>query len=210
MLIAQPKPIQDKRTREKELLALMLLMATGLDAIAVRIARDEVGAKEGLQEAQALLFRSHQHAAQIGGNNPNRSLNISILHGIATEQTRFAAGFVRDLEAGRYSAKAEGGEGMAARRQRVALYANRLVGTANWGWLASYDSSGQSVRWILGENEDHCKDCLAESKIGWRSPALLTRVPGDGRTLCIVNCKCHLETADGATSFSVPDQSVFA
>ena len=165
-----------------------------------------------LANAYAILEKAHREARFLGERSTGDMYGIpyeGILferrdQRIANEQLSFLRGFVIDLEAGRYYAKSEGGAGAAARKARFQLYANRLVGTANQGWLDAILLNGKQVRWQLGRDEDHCKDCLFEAEQGWRPAYSLTRVPGDGRTVCVTNCRCKLVTEDGLESFHLP------
>lgn len=89
---------------------------------------------------------------------------------------------------------------------RAQMYADALVGVANRGFVLS-SPPGQMVRWVMSEAE-HCETCIEEAGRGWRPMNDLTRIPGDGSTACVTNCKCFLECKDGLTGIPPVEPSV--
>jgi hypothetical protein len=55
-------------------------------------------------------------------------------------------------------------------------------------------------RWVLGAvGSEHCEDCLGLANAGWVTAPEISKdnVPGDGRTICGVNCACRIEHRQG-------------
>jgi len=79
---------------------------------------------------------------------------------------------------------------------RLRLYAERLRGTANWGAIDMLSPTDE-IYWRDRKDESECADCPEFAKNVYVK-GTLPAVPGDGHTECGVNCRCHLETADGS------------
>lgn len=191
-----------RRKREKELLLLLLFLRVTLDKHARQFVAGYSQQTDFLFLCMTAIRQAHYAAAQLGvvqagavAYNP-----YSVAERAAAAQESFLAAFATDLANGRYDPRSDGGEGARARKQRFELYALRLTGTANAAWLAALPRTTE-VLWVLGENEDHCSTCRYESAQLWRPVSHLTRTPGDGSTICITNCRCHLQTRDGLMSF---------
>lgn len=52
------------------------------------------------------------------------------------------------------------------------------------------------MRWVLGETEEHCEDCLGYVNQGW-VPIGELPLPGDGESKCLTNCVCSVEYGNG-------------
>ena len=203
---------EERRKRELALLLLIALLARDLDRTAAQTANGTITAAAGYEAVYQALYQAHSKAAILGvqqaagGAAPVTLLqqfNFRVAAQATESQRTFLRGFITDLEAGRYDAKRSGGEGVQARKRRCALYGQRLNGTANQAWLYGMLAKGELVLWRLGkvDRDRHCRDCIMEAEQGWRRADQFTRVPGDGRTKCIVNCACSLVSESGNEAF---------
>lgn len=197
----------DKRT-ERALLALILLLGTDLEALCRRMAEEQLTAITGAAAAWGLLYQAHRQAAVLGAARGGMTglgavwLIAGVAQAATQAQIAFLRGFAADLQAGRYAPTEEGGSGAGMMAARARLYGNALVGTANEAWRQALLAVKPDVQgyWALGEAE-HCRDCEYEERQGWRPLSAFTRLPGQGRTACKVNCKCSLMLNDGRASF---------
>jgi hypothetical protein len=73
---------------------------------------------------------------------------------------------------------------------RGELYADALKGVFNEGWLSVVPDL-EEILWQTTAAES-CPTCIDENAMGWRAASTLTRVPGDGSTICTTNCMCFL------------------
>lgn len=131
---------------------------------------------------------------------------VAIFH--MQQQGAFLSGFLRDLEDQIPSLydEEEGEWRVGAINRRLQMYASRLRGTANIAFEANSPDDAE-FNWILGAAE-HCEDCV---ELAGQNPWLkgeLSVFPGDGGTVCLVNCKCTLlRSTDSWPGFS-PDPGV--
>ena len=189
---------EQKRRRELELAALILLMSGALNRYARNFVAGALTYDMFVHYAMALIRQSHRQAAQIGAAKAGAvtSNAYAVAQRAATQQEDFLAAFARDMANGRYDPKRDGGEGAAARAARFKLYALRLEGTANAAWLSVVQAQGEDVLWVLGDAE-HCDVCPVLAAHGWWKPGTLHQVPRDCQTPCLVHCKCRLVTRSG-------------
>jgi hypothetical protein len=174
--------------------------ARTLNSLASQLATGKIKPRTFLDKGRQVLATAHAQAFAIGRAKSGGSAEVSYsdhlkADRIAKAQRQFLKGFAEDIQAGRYDPKSEGGAGANVRKARAALYALRLTGTANEGWLAGLPADTE-VLWVR-HAEESCADCLAEAAKGWRKKGELDRYPGDGSTACVTRCKCHLETRSG-------------
>lgn len=181
--------------------------AKSLNVLASQLANGEIKASTFVNKGRDLLAQSHAQAFAIGrakatDTKPGDATYADHLKAdrIAKGQWAFLRGFAADIEAGRYDPKSQDGEGAKVRKARGVLYALKLGGTANEGFLSKQDAD-EEVLWVLHAKES-CPDCIAEAGKGWRKRSDMDRLPGDGSTKCVTRCKCTLETREGATGFS--------
>lgn len=195
-------------TAAKTLPELQAALTRDLDRLLGGVASGRVGTNEFLTTSQQIFDLAHSRAAVLGifrtgAKVPPLAAALGVPARAALSQREFVAGFLADVRGGRYDPKREGGAGAQSRRARAALYADRLVGTANEAWRQVMALAGVDVRWRMRSGVEHCPTCRAESAVGWRPAGSLTRVPGDGTTACRVCCRCVMVTQDGRESYAV-------
>ena len=123
---------------------------------------------------------------------------------VVDEEAEYLSRFVADLFEGRYVDE-EGSVNAEGIARRAAMYAGRLVGTANEAWRLSL-SDTTLLYWHLGEVEtSHCSDCPELALHSPYRPETLPTVPGANETSCLMNCRCWLTTGSGQTGFSLPE-----
>jgi hypothetical protein len=193
---------------ETELLAVQRRLMQQVNAEADRLQKHQIQTAQFVRNSLLFLAVAHSRAALLGVeaadggtlvNTAAVALDTAAL--VVREQEHFVKALSEDIDAGRYKAKADGGQGDAGRRLRFLLYAKRLVGTANRAWAQAVGAQ-TPVYWVTTTGES-CPTCLYENKQGWRAVERLTRFPADGTTLCLTNCKCYLITRKGLTSLRV-------
>jgi hypothetical protein len=121
---------------------------------------------------------------------------------VVDSEAEFLAGFVADLERGRYTDPETGDVQTGAVQQRALLYAGRVSGTANEAWGLSQETDAGLV-WNLGAS-DHCADCPGLAAGSPYTPASLPTWPRMSGTACLSNCTCTV-TADGAEGFQATE-----
>ncbi len=125
---------------------------------------------------------------QNGGEYVLTAADQARLQSLITDENKFLTRWLRDART-KYLKMPE--EARAARMMwRGRLYADALKGVYNEGWL-SVVPGGEEVLWTRTALES-CATCIAEAALGWRPAATLTRVPGDGSTICTTHCQCYL------------------
>lgn len=198
----------DRKREEEAFLLLLSLLRKRLTVVLRPLLRPAVTGSvlagvAVVSQASAALTSIHGQAAALGASSAvmlggsAAGLTPQLMgQRVGVGQQAFLRGFAQDLAGGVYRTKAHGGRWLSretaqdAIERRMALYAQRVRGTANSAWLACLPADTR-VLWQLGMAE-HCDDCLYESAQGWRDRSTLTRVPGDGSTECITNCRCSL------------------
>lgn len=139
---------------------------------------------------------------------------------IADEQLLHWGGFLRDIGDGRYYQKIDAAIGFDTRgnffngeeevlrikeeaiESRAELYANALYSTAVRAWASSFPL-GTKFYWRLDSNENHCRDCPEWAKGSPYVLHTLPAFPGDGKSQCVTNCRCWLETENGQRSLEI-------
>jgi hypothetical protein len=195
--------------RANTLRELQAKTTASLDRLAGQVASGNLSPADFVVQAQSILDFSHARAAVLGSfrakrHDPPSDVAIRVAANASREQTGFLIGFARDLAEGKYAPKSQGGKGAGQRRARFALYSLRLGGTANRSFLDTLTAGdpGLEVLWIRKPGES-CRTCIAEASYGWRPASELTRVPGDGTSICIVKCRCKLQTRQGQESYAL-------
>ena len=152
------------------------------------------------------LLGGHTQAAFLGRTLAGSALPLSdadrmFAQSVMDEQEVFLAGFIADLEAGRYTDDL--GADTAAVAHRAAMYADALLGTANQAWAEMHEAETQ-IQWLLGSG-DNCADCPDIAAGSPYTRDTLPTYPGAGDTACRGNCMCTLE-ALSVRAFSRADQ----
>lgn len=127
------------------------------------------------------------------------SLDYRRIRDIHDLEQDFLAGFLDDLDAGRYT-KPDGSLDSGAIGRRAQMYGLRLRGTANEAFVETSPADDQ-FKWVLGVSE-HCSTCLELASLSPFSKDELWTFPGAGDTECVTHCNCHLERVrDGLRGF---------
>lgn len=138
----------------------------------------------------AAIVIGRQHA---GDRAPVEADDRRFGEEVASGEAEFLAGFVSDLQAGRY-------EGDAGVVQRALLYADRVSGSANEAFALTLDPA-EVFTWHLGAGEPHCEDCPDLAAGGPYTADTLPTYPRAGGTACLSRCTCHLSTESGREAF---------
>jgi hypothetical protein len=112
---------------------------------------------------------------------------------VRASEAEYMLGLAEGLASGEIS-EAEG-------LRRAGLYANRLRGTANAGFLRASQEAGLTLFWELGASE-HCAECVRYAALSPWAASDLPTTPGEGATSCRSNCTCRLRREDGRLGFS--------
>ena len=71
------------------------------------------------------------------------------------------------------------------------------------------DAAGMDeVAWVLNWNAENCPDCQDYADMGWQrvdDDPYNGAYPGSGHTVCLTNCRCHLEWRSSQTGESWED-----
>ncbi len=198
---------------QAELAALLHATREALDNRVDAWDRVDLTADEWGEEVAALLADAHTRAVVIGRTHAgddapeeadDREYAERIVYGDGGE-AEYLVSFVADLAGDRYLT--DDGVDTAAIKRRARLYAGKLVGTANDAWVLTLPET-TVYQWHLGQADgSHCTDC---PRIAAGSPYhhdSLPTVPGAGKTSCLANCRCWLETGTGQTGFRLPELS---
>jgi hypothetical protein len=182
---------------------------TDLRTLADGYASGHLTATEFGDEVTARLEDGHAAAvslgrAHAGDDTPEAAEDRKFAEQIVDEQVEYLAAFVKDLESGRYRDE-HGNEDAQAIGDRVALYANRMTGTANEAWALS-EGQDTEVNWTLDDGAQNCADCPDIASGSPYTFETLPSYPGDGSTECNVFCRCEIETADGKAGFKLPSE----
>jgi hypothetical protein len=190
-------------------LALHADTAAALVALVGQVGAGEIGPRQFGDLAAALLEEAHTEAVVLGRQHagdaaPLEEDDRAFARLVVDAESEYLAGFVRDLEAGRYEDE-DGAFRLAGAQQRAASYAGRLAGTANEAWGLTLPPETTLLYWVLGETENNCSECPAlESRSPYRPDAIPTW-PGMNATPCMQNCRCAVHTASGQTGFRLPE-----
>jgi hypothetical protein len=118
-----------------------------------------------------------------------------MLHGAHSRQMRFFHSFMRDVLTG---------GGRMDYQERMDMYA--LSGYSLYLRGAVSVVPDLKFYWVVNDEVENCLDCLARQQLsrlhGGFSVADLERIgyPGEGKTVCLTRCRCHLEPIGGARS----------
>jgi len=193
--------------RANTLRELQIKTTASLDRLAGQVASGSLSPANFVVEAQGVLDYAHARAAVLGSyraqrHNPPSDVAIRVAANASREQQQFIIGFARDLAAGRYAPKTQGGVGAGQRKARFALYSLRLGGTANSAFKETLIASDPTIEalWKRHANES-CTDCIREASYGWRPLSTFRFMPGEGHTRCMVRCRCTVETRNGQESY---------
>lgn len=130
-----------------------------------------------------------QYLAGIGGREMMTPSDWGSIGGMIGEQYRYLNGFIDAIASGDLSeAQITARAGMYINSAREAFEkANQKAQIA-----AGYDE----VLWVMNIPAEHCPDCEEFAAMGWTKiadDAYGGCVPGQGCTVCLTACQCHLE-----------------
>lgn len=134
-----------------------------------------------------------QYLAGIGGRDVMKPADWGSIGGLVGDQYRYLENFYAQVAAGELS------EAQIYARSRMYINSSRDAYERALG-RASIAQGYTEHRWVMAPAE-HCDDCIALASLGWIpitesfvSPSSgAATTPGAGDTLCLTNCKCHIE-----------------
>jgi len=206
-----PSQSDEQKKRQEELLALLLAlrkaMAAALTLLLLQFGRNEITPQQFGDDALKLLADYNSQAAalgrELGGADEAGDSDAILGEAVAYEQASYLAGFVNDIEDGKYGPP--GAIDEEAIGKRSLLYADRLVGTANTAWV-NFLSVGTLIYWLDAGGVNECSDCEALALGSPYKPEELPTTPGSGGTACMFNCRCNLQTDHGDKGFQWPEE----
>lgn len=191
-----------RKKKHDEALAVLALLGVSLLGYAESLLPDLAsGRTQPFTFGNLLLSQlglAHAHANylgrySVGSLTPFGTQDSTVGDIMVADQAPYMAGFVLDIEHGEYGSGDElDDEGLLA---RIGLYLERLRGTANDAVVNTVSSlKDETVDWKLDPFilTQHCADCVEMAAQNPWVLSELTRVPGDGSTICGVNCHCEL------------------
>jgi hypothetical protein len=141
-----------------------------------------------LESVATDVYRMGKRTATGNENTYVNSADRVIIAKFIERQQIFIRRFGAELGNDRYDPETEAG--LIRLRWRSGMYADRLEGLASRAFKSA--APNQIAKWILGEAE-HCDDCIEESEKPARPLKDFAKLPGEGETECLTNCKCYLE-----------------
>lgn len=81
---------------------------------------------------------------------------------------------------------------LEALRSSITRYAEPTWGAGMQGYGTALDASAVLIVWQLGEDEDHCEDCLGLADGSPYSKGQVPTWPKAGDTQCFDNCYCSI------------------
>lgn len=192
--------LQTKRAhQDAEFLRLSVSIRRALWDLANQLFDRTITAEVFGERAAAILQEGHARAAMFGRIRggvlgPLSAEDRWIADMVMQEQSRFLRRFVNDLASDKYIG-ADGEYIRAPINQRVQMYAARMRGTAYDTFVGASENEAR-FEWILIA-EDNCDDCPRLAAGGPYTKLSIPTRPGEGKTQCIMNCKCVLLRDDG-------------
>jgi len=134
-----------------------------------------------------------QYLAGRGGRQQMTQSDWGSIGGMVREQYKYLENFRDEVASGKLKAG------------QIRLRASMYLNSSREAYERALERTApereyKEHRWVLGLAE-HCPDCEALAQLGWIpidepfvSPSTgEDTVPGAGDTICLTNCKCHLE-----------------
>lgn len=178
-----------------------------LSSLAHEWAAGEWSAPGFAEQMDEILLDAHTEAVVIGrthaGDDSPREADDERFAAVVVEgEHEFLQAFRQELEAGRYDREdgTRDGEAVAA---RAMSYSARLTGTANETWSLTLPEE-TLIWWRTQEDQTVCPDCPELADASPWTPGSLVTVPGKNDTICLVACRCWLETEGGQRGFVTP------
>lgn len=147
--------------------------------------------EEWRQHFEMILRLGHRTAYEFGFKrarhiDPPPEMSSQVAQEVLRGERQFIDGFEDDLRAGKVK-----DPGL-----RMAMYAGRMRGTANGGWIDGLPDD-VLITWNLGVG-DHCEDCPPLAKGSPYTKQNLWTTPGSNETACLFNCLCWLSVGEEA------------
>lgn len=136
-----------------------------------------------------------QYLAGRGGRGKMTPTDWGSIGGMVAEQYKYLSAFRDEIASGDLS--------LGQIRVRASMYLNssrEAFERAQQRAVLEAEIYKEHA-WVMAEAADHCDDCVDLARLGWQpidepfiSPSTgVETVPGAGDTICLTNCKCHLE-----------------
>jgi 8-oxo-dGTP pyrophosphatase MutT (NUDIX family) len=191
--------------RESALTKPRAAVVAGLGALAGQLSRGQITAAEFATQGTGVMQDGYQAAYEAGGQGASSELGTETVPDFtekaaarAATQTTYLDGFATDIMAG-----VDTGE-LAA---RAGMYAAGLTAPYEEGYVdtGTADDPSASIVWNLGDDSDHCENCLELDGQSFSADDL-PGFPGDGgfdndvlcEGGCLCNCSLSFES-DGQT-----------
>ena len=153
---------------------------------------------QGLVDAETDAFVAGRRARGSASGAVTQA-EAEMLAGRHARNMKYFAGFLGDIESGRgrmgYSARAE-----LYARSLWSLYTRSE--SADWN---DQETANARYYWVMDPDAEHCRDCRERAAESIRSDGFtwerITELgwPGDGNTICRVNCRCHVRSVQKKT-----------
>lgn len=176
-------------------------------------AEGRLGAEDWFDAMDGLLLEGHTNASWIGRafgldltDSPTED-DILLGRAMRDADGDYLLNFLDDLEVGRYVDDA-GDFMLKSAQARARLYVGKMRGTTGQSMV---DAMGDDAlhTWRLSAIEEHCSDCPELAQILVKVPrSELWTTPGGGRTPCLGNCLCFLESEAVGGDVIIGPQSV--
>ena len=165
--------------------------------IANKLGAGEISIEKWADDFYETLIQTNANANWIGRDlitfdaTKFEAMDILKGRGLADIDAEYLAGFIEDLEDGRYTNE-DGSLNMNRIKNRMRLYLGKARGVTAQASIDGLPPETE-IYWRLGSNEKHCGECPTLASISPFLPDDLFTTPGAGETPCLGNCKCHLE-----------------
>ena len=156
----------------------------------------DVGSWQSMMRKEIKTRYIQQYLAGRGGVGPMTQADYGSIGGMIADQYRYLDRFASEIAEGKLS------EAQIA--QRSEMYLNSSREAYERGQKRAMEIAGlKQVAWINTPGEI-CPDCLELADLGWqKADPWPFRVggsmayPGSGATVCLTNCRCHLDWRKG-------------
>lgn len=178
-------------------------------SLAGQLARGDLDVEAWGNAMVTALEEAHTRAVVLGrrhggDRSPAEADDRRFAEMVVDGEVEYLVRFMQDVSTGRYTDE-EGSLRAEPIQRRAALYADRIVGTANEAWVLTLPE-GTAFAWELGAvDEGNCAVCPARAQGSPYTADTLPGTPGDHSTPCLANCRCSLRSAHGQSGFSLED-----
>lgn len=130
-----------------------------------------------------------------GGRAQMTQADWGSIGGMLKEQYGFLDDFARQIAEGTLT------EGQIRARSQMYIRSAREAYERAHGRVAGAAGMDE-VRWVLNAQAENCPDCEEFQDMGWQrveDDPYNGAFPGSGDTVCLTNCRCHLEWQNSQT-----------